>query len=129
MLIEKENAWLLPQNTARVIRVSVSNVLEIQVSSIGDILSVILTEFNFSSAGNIYNISVEAPKSVCPILKFIGMNIKQLEASKSGQLDIFFTDSSRIIVPFSSQFEAWEIYTSKGFRMISLPGGKLAVWR
>jgi hypothetical protein len=56
----------------------------------------------------------------------------QCLAFKGGRLDVKFDDGTRLQVPMDLEFEAWEISGTgavAGLKIVSMPGGELAVWR
>lgn len=63
-----------------------------------------------------------------PALALFGRAIDRLTAMKDGALEILLTDGSSVAVPASETYEAWSIAGPRGSRIISTPGGTLAVW-
>ncbi|WP_374991180.1 DUF6188 family protein [Streptomyces sp. LHD-70] len=48
---------------------------------------------------------------------------------KSGVLNVNFADGSVLRVAADDEFEAWQLSASAGHKIVSVPGGGLAVWR
>jgi len=48
-------------------------------------------------------------------------------AFKDGRLELRIGGSS-IVVPASQNFEAWTVVGPEGLRLVSMPGGEVAVW-
>lgn len=65
---------------------------------------------------------------VGPALALFGRAIDRLTAMNDGALEILLTDGSSVAVPASETYEAWSIAGPRGARIISTPGGTLAVW-
>jgi Family of unknown function (DUF6188) len=57
-----------------------------------------------------------------------GKTIEHAVGRKDGTLDVRFSDGSELVVPVDPDYEAWELVADNGFKVISLPGGKLAIW-
>jgi hypothetical protein len=49
-------------------------------------------------------------------------------ALKDGTLEIIFSDDSMLVTPPLQDYEAWTMSGPDGFKIVSLPGGGLAVW-
>jgi hypothetical protein len=49
-------------------------------------------------------------------------------AFKDGRLALEFDDGSSIHVPADPSYEPWQISGPRGFRIVSIPGGDLAIW-
>jgi hypothetical protein len=59
---------------------------------------------------------------------FFGKTVQEATGKKDGRLDISFTDGTRLLVRVHQKYEAWELSADDGFMVVSLPGGKLAIW-
>ncbi len=49
-------------------------------------------------------------------------------ALKDGTLEVAFTDGDSLSVRPDEHYEAWEMAGPRGYKIVSLPGGGLAVW-
>jgi hypothetical protein len=67
-------------------------------------------------------------QDVAPALALFGADIRSAEAFKSGELRIGFDNGLHLTCPPDPSFEAWQVVGENGFRLVSLPGGELAVW-
>jgi hypothetical protein len=65
---------------------------------------------------------------LCRALILFGKIATRALAFSDGRLEIAFTDDIVLSVPPHPQYEAWELYGSSGRRIISTPGGGLAIW-
>jgi hypothetical protein len=84
----------------------------------------------FTSPDTDYRINAEVPSSACPLLDILHRTPQSLTAYKDGRLELILSDEYRVRVMPDPAFEAWELYTdlSLGLKLVSLPGGGLAVW-
>jgi hypothetical protein len=58
----------------------------------------------------------------------MGGTVKNAVGCKDGSLALSFTDGTTLTVPFDEKYEAWEASADDGFMVLSLPGGRLAIW-
>ncbi len=56
------------------------------------------------------------------------IEVLDINISSMSPLIIKFNKNISLIVPWSEDYESWEINTSSGLKIISLPGGELAIW-
>ena len=49
-------------------------------------------------------------------------------ADESGALSLGFSDGSRLHVDPNDSYEAWTVASPGGMKVVSMPGGELAVW-
>jgi hypothetical protein len=69
------------------------------------------------------------PTGVGPLLACTRSTVTTATAFRDGRLAIEFADDSRLSVPASDEYEAWELAGPAGLRMVSTPGGDLTVWQ
>src|SRR5437899_52690 len=92
---------------------------------------VIERPFKVYDADGEWQLDPENPMGLGRALGILHKTVDRAIALGSGELDIVFTDGSRLFVPSDSTYEAWDLATSKGItglRLVSMPGGHLAVW-
>ncbi|MCU7726491.1 DUF6188 family protein [Actinoplanes sp. KI2] len=58
----------------------------------------------------------------------IGRVVTIAQADDDGGLRIDFEDGSRLLVSADPDYEAWTVAGPDGFKVVSEPGGGLAVW-
>jgi len=75
------------------------------------------------------NLSGEKPAEVGEAFVLIGKTIKSAVGRGDGSLRISFEDGTELLVPIDPHYEAWEVNSTDGFMVISLPGGKLSTWK
>jgi hypothetical protein len=66
-----------------------------------------------------------------PTADLVGLlhqDIAQAWVSDDGVLTIRFADDATLRATPDPDYEAWEIAGENGFRVICMPGGKLAIW-
>ena len=66
-------------------------------------------------------------RSLGPALCLFRREVSSAKAHKDGRLEVLFSDGSSLYVGPDQQYEAWEL-TGSGQRLVSTPGGELAVW-
>lgn len=54
--------------------------------------------------------------------------VAQATAFQDGRLELRFTDGTELSVPPGVKYEAWGLAGSSGRRLVSTPGGGLAIW-
>jgi hypothetical protein len=64
-----------------------------------------------------------------PVLTVVHWLVERAVAHKDGRLEIDFAEGGALRVPVSNKFEAWNVVGPAGLRVVSLPGGELAVWK
>lgn len=68
------------------------------------------------------------PVLLGPVLRLSRMETRFGYALLDGSLELGFTDGSSISVAVDRKYEAWTLADSRGFKLVSLPGGGLAEW-
>jgi hypothetical protein len=72
----------------------------------------------------------ESPAAIGQYVVLLRDHIASATATDGGALEIQFGSGARLTVPADPAFEAWVIATgSSGFRLVSIPGGDLAIWQ
>jgi hypothetical protein len=69
------------------------------------------------------------PTELAPALRLVRLGVERAEAFKDGHMEIAFEDGSTLAVPADPDYEAWTITGTNGARIVSTPGGELAVWQ
>ena len=67
-------------------------------------------------------------QDVVAALGLFGARILSAVATKTGSLRLIFDNGFHLNSRADPDFEAWELIEPGGWRIISMPGGKLAVW-
>ena len=68
------------------------------------------------------------PAEMAPALGVLHRRVEQAIAFKDGRLELLLGDGSVLEVPAGEDYEPWNIVGPSGLRIVSLPGGGLAIW-
>jgi hypothetical protein len=87
--------------------------------------------FVYRTAEGVEHLSVPEgdPVRLAPALAVCRQVARQGFAFKDGHLELGFADGSRVSVPTAEDLEPWELVGPDGLRVVSVPGGDLAIWR
>jgi hypothetical protein len=69
------------------------------------------------------------PGGLGPVLTCTRTAVEEAVAFDDGSLTLSFMDGGSLQVPGSPEYEAWGIVGSAGLRVVSVPGGELAIWQ
>lgn len=69
------------------------------------------------------------PEDLGPILRSARSGLLKGRVGSDGHLELQFGDGMLVDVPTSDEYEPWQIVSSSGLRVISMPGGQLAIWQ
>ncbi len=67
-------------------------------------------------------------EAMAPALAFLRREVERAIAFKDGRLQLCFVGGGALRVPADEEYEAWSIVGPAGLRVVSMPGGELAVW-
>jgi Family of unknown function (DUF6188) len=68
------------------------------------------------------------PVQMAPALAVLRMDVEHTIAFKDGRLEMVFGGDLALRVAIGEDYEAWNLVGLDGLRIVSLPGGELAVW-
>ncbi|MGL4832097.1 MAG: DUF6188 family protein [Propionibacteriaceae bacterium] len=81
------------------------------------------------AAGCLHMITPEGnPRTLSPVLAIARTTLARASAFDDGRLELDFADGAGIRVGMDEDFEAWGMTGPGGMKLVSMPGGKLAVW-
>lgn len=63
------------------------------------------------------------------VILLLGAEFREGYAYKDGQLELYLAGDKAVRVPPHDDFEAWELTGPDEVRVVSSPGGDLAVWK
>ena len=130
---ELRDRWVLPVSGHVVDRCCFGHDLEIVLAAVQgpDVTIQISAKFVLVDAvGRRWPLRPDAAATaLAPVLGLIGLNVDRAEAMKDGTLEIMFADGISVNVPPDPDYEAWEFTGERGAKLISLPGGDVAVWK
>jgi hypothetical protein len=69
------------------------------------------------------------PTLLGPALTTLHTGVMKAVASADGQLVVTFVDKALLYVPPCEDYEPWTLSGPAGLRLVSMPGGELAIWR
>jgi hypothetical protein len=75
-----------------------------------------------------WNMSPTSIPEVGNALQIMGQRVDRAMALASGELELDFANGLQLRVPPDPDYEAWDLVGASGLRVVSLPGGGLAVW-
>lgn len=68
------------------------------------------------------------PMAMAPALKLLHVSADRLEASRNGRLTVALGEGGLVEVAPDDDYEAWNVTGPEGLRLVSMPGGEVAVW-
>lgn len=68
------------------------------------------------------------PSALAPALALLHGGVEAAVAFKDGRLELRFAGGARLRVAAGEDFEPWTLVGPDGLRLVSVPGGELAVW-
>ncbi len=130
-LVEHDDRWLLPLVGLRLSQCCVDFAVTFRFSDANGTFEVRVGEpFVLYLAGHEQVLKPEEDRAqVGPVLSLLHQTVSEAVAFKDGRLELAFSDGAAVRVPVGQDFEAWELVGPDGLRVVSLPGGELAVWQ
>lgn len=128
-LVEEDDRWVLPLASRSIDQCCIdyavtfrcSGAVEVRIE--GDIDLQLPGEPERS-----LQLSNDAP-DFSDALRFLRLSIVKGYALKTGDLWLTFDTGASLHVGGGMEFEPWEIAGPNGFRVVSVPGRELAIWR
>lgn len=130
-LTKQANYWELPLQGKRVSRCFLDHAFGIQflLDSESEIAIKIEGIFLFKRDNKEYQLSSnEDPEVLCPAFSVLHKVVKKAIICANGDLELEFMNGSSLKVTPEYEYEAWEVTSSNGLRVVCAPGGKLAIW-
>ncbi|WP_280482633.1 DUF6188 family protein [Nocardia cyriacigeorgica] len=62
------------------------------------------------------------------IESFVGSVVETATTDSSGALELKLNSGLAVRVPQDADYEAWSLVGPRGYRIVCLPGGQLAIW-
>ena len=69
------------------------------------------------------------PVKLAPALALLNAEVEKAVAFLDGRLLLRFLDGGEVLVSACHEFEPWTLVGPGGLRLVSMPGGEVAVWR
>jgi hypothetical protein len=132
-LVEAGDHWDLPLNGREVTQFQIDYAVTLVLGdSSGSFYVTIEQPFSMRlsrGAEEVVIVPEAAPAAMGRALALLRETVQRAVAYKDGRLELDFTGGARVLVPVADKFEAWNIVGPDGLRLVSLPGGELAVWK
>lgn len=131
-LVEEADRWVVPLDGCEVVQCRVDYAFTLIIDG-GRGSFEVRIEQPFEVLGRVDGRSASVsgegdPAAFAPALVVLHAGLDAALAFKDGRLELRFDDARRLRVPVGEQFEAWTLVGPEGLRLVSLPGGELAVW-
>lgn len=131
LLDERSDHWRVAQGGVEIIRLAVDYAVTFIMKSDSGAIEIrigapfLLTDPN----GNEQLLVPEGdPTQLGPVLSLLHRSADYVAAFKDGHLEVLFDDGTRVSIPPEEGLEAWELSGPMGLRLVSIPGGEVAVW-
>ena len=69
------------------------------------------------------------PTMIGPALAVLHAAVNEVIAFENGRLVVSFADGRELCVPPNEDYEPWTLVGPDGLRIVSMPGGELAIWK
>jgi hypothetical protein len=130
-LVEAADHWLVPMTGRTVTQCRLDYAFSLVVADepAGSFEVRIEQPFTVASHGDELTLDPEGdPVLMAPALRVLRQDVEQAIAFKDGRLELTFGDGAVLRVPVGEDHEPWNIVGPAGLRIVSLPGGELAIW-
>jgi hypothetical protein len=128
-LQEASGQWILPVDGQQITRICV-DYAAVTLLLVNSVEVRVQCPFTFTNSdGHEYRLDPENDGlSLAPVLAMMRVNVRDGAAFNDGRLVLNNEDGSRICVSPNDSYEAWMVNGPKGLKVISIPGGDLAIW-
>ncbi|GAB3407660.1 DUF6188 family protein [Flindersiella endophytica] len=127
MLVQSDGGWVLPLAGYQVTRCSFDHAVTLLFEN--DFEVTIESAFVLRAAdGGGEQLVPGDPPTLAPALTFWQRTAASALAYDDGRLELRFGDGGTIDVPSDERYEAWNLTGPGGLRVVSMPGGELAIW-
>ncbi|MCD9872100.1 DUF6188 family protein [Streptomyces guryensis] len=131
-LIEIADYWDLPVEGSEVTRVSFDWAVSLLIGSPESTFEVRIEDgirLDTPEHGSLTIDPEGDPQQLAAALVLLRQPVAYVRALKNGELNIGLDNGSTLRVSASDEYEPWEITEPRGTRIVSTPGGSLAIWR
>ena len=130
MLTEFQEYWLVTVDECKVIRCCIDYAFSLELQSTNSELVLRLEgEFVVKNKHLELYMASTIPTKLGPALAMLFKQVKLLKLYKCGDLEVAFEHDQSLFVSADEGYEAWELIGTNGLRVVSMPGGKLAIWQ
>ena len=85
-------------------------------------------EFNLISNGKQFKLDAEKPKEIGQVFDLLSVHISKIVISKTGEIEISFSNTDKIVVNPDPHYEAWQACINDTHFVCSPGGGDVVVW-
>ena len=124
-LREREDRWELDTQALDVISLSIDNVLRLHLGD--DLVLTIEGEAALVRDGHEQLLGTDSA-GVLAALSVMWQPVESVRCFKDGRLEVRLGGSAVLRVAADERYEPWNIEARNGARVVSTPGGELAVW-
>lgn len=132
-LVESGDSWLLPLDGFQVSRCCLDFGFVINIDVDGEFFEIRIgatLQLKPGEAGEVLWTDPESdPAGTAPAFRLVHETVTRAVAHKDGALEMWFSDGSRLWVDPDPDYEAWTAVGPGGLRLVSMPGGELAIWQ
>lgn len=128
-IIKKDENYIMPVKGAVINRFVIDNRFCMQFLELNDPMDILIEgKFFINFEGTKQEFDIQKFDTLGPAFHLFQKEIEYGKVYKNGNLEIKFKEGMLLTAPFDNKYECWEINTKSGVKIISLPGGELAIW-
>lgn len=131
-LVEGDDRWVLPLSGCAVGQCCIDWAVTLRLDHPRGAFELRIEEsFLFAPAGGeeVQLQPEDDPIGLGPLLAVTRTTVEHAAAFSDGRLEMSFADGSTLTVQGSQEYEPWGLVGPAGLRVVSVPGGELAIWR
>ena len=128
-LVEADDRWALPLSGRKVERLCLDFAVTLMFGGGFELRIEQPFVLEAADGADVLLVPQGDAERLAPVMGLVHREVTRADAFKRGHLEIVFFDGSKLGVPGDEGFEAWDFVGPDGLRIVSLPGGDLAVWR
>ncbi|MCB9451589.1 MAG: hypothetical protein H6672_09120 [Anaerolineaceae bacterium] len=127
---DHQDHWLLPIEMGVVVRCTFDYGCVLEIAWRGLSINVrIEGDILFRTKDGEKILSGEDATLLTEILLILNQKVDSAKVFKDGKLVLDFSNEVTLAASSSVEYEAWQITSSNGLRIVCMPGGELAIWR
>lgn len=119
-VIEDLDGWTFPVRGLRIVGVTVDHRVRLHLEA--ETTITVAGPFQLGGADASSQFDVRAPSSLGPVLGLVHGNVDHARASWSGLLRIAISTGNELVVPPSTEVEAWQVALADGVIYLARPG-------
>jgi hypothetical protein len=130
-LIAEPGRWLVPLTGCSVTQCCVDYGFTLIISDGKNSFDVRIEQaFELALDGEALGLDPEGdPRMLAPALAVLHAPVAEAVAFDDGRLVVKFTAGGELRVPGGNDYEPWTLVGPAGLRLVSMPGGELAIWK